>query len=312
MTATTLPTTFADTCPPWQSGPFWATFHRRSVPLEEVRLNIVEGGAGAPLLLIPGWPQSWYAWRHVMPLLADAGRRVIAIDPRGMGDSTRPLNGYDLRTVARDIRQLIGALGLDEAGPVDVAGHDIGSWIGYALAADHPGTVRRLAVFDAALPGISPPPPAGIPAETANTRTWHFGFNRLDDLPEILLTGREREFLSWLFAAKATRPEVVTPEDLAEYARVNSAPGAIRAAMAYYRTMLNAGGLAENRERASRKLAIPVLAFGADNGVGAALLETMKLVADEVSGGIFTSCGHYMPEEAPRTVAAQILGFMPV
>ncbi|WP_445682410.1 alpha/beta fold hydrolase [Radicibacter daui] len=311
MTHMTIPTGSADSSQPWQPGPFWKIFSRRSVRLPDVHLNFVEGGAGEPLLLIPGWPQSWYTWRHVMPLLAQAGRRVIALDPRGLGDSSRPAGGYDLGTVAGDIRQFMTALGIDGAGPVDVAGHDIGAWIGYALAAEHPDAVRRLAVFDSALPGISEPPPPGIPAQDANVKTWHFGFNRLDDLPEILLAGREREFLSWLFAAKATRREAIAPDDLAEYVRVNSLPGAIRSAMAYYRAALSAEGLAANRQRGTRKLAIPVLAFGADNGVGLALLNTMKLVADNVSGGVFTSCGHYMPEEAPRAVAEQLLGFMP-
>lgn len=165
-------------------------------------------------------------------------------------------------------------------------------------------------MFDAALPGITPPPPAGIPSAEANVKTWHFAFNRLDDLPEILLQGREREFLIWLFRAKSTRPWTITPADLDEYVRVNTTPGATRAALSYYRHALGPGGIAQSRERAERKLTTPVLAFGAEAGIGNVLLDTMSLVATDVRGGVFAGCGHYMPEEAPRAVAEQVINFM--
>jgi pimeloyl-ACP methyl ester carboxylesterase len=235
---------------------------------------------------------------------------VIALDPRGMGDSDRPASGYEMRTVAAELHDFVEALRLTANEPVDIVGHDLGTWIGYAYAAEWPGDVKRLAVFDAALPGITPPPPAGIPSPEANVRTWHLAFNRLDDLPEILLQGREREFLTWLFRAKSTRPWTITPADLGEYVRVNAAPGATRAALSYQRHKLGPEGIAHSRARAERKLAMPVLAFGAEAGGGAMLLDTMRLVAADVRGGVFANCGHYMPEEAPRAVAAQIITFM--
>jgi pimeloyl-ACP methyl ester carboxylesterase len=132
--------------------------------------------------------------------------RQRALDPRGMGDSDRPPSGYDMRTVVADLHGFVEALGLTENGPIDVVGHDIGVWIGYAYAAEWPDDVKRLAVFDAALPGITPLPPAATPSVEVNVKTSHFAFNRLDDLPKILLQGREREFLTWLFRAKSTRP----------------------------------------------------------------------------------------------------------
>jgi pimeloyl-ACP methyl ester carboxylesterase len=210
-----------DTLPPFDPVSFWTRFRHGTALVAGVRLHFVEGGEGAPILLLPGWPQSWYVWRYVMPLLASAGRRVIALDPRGMGDSDRPASGYDMGTVAAEIHGFVEALGLRASGPLDVVGHDVGTWIGYAYAADWPSDVRRLALFDAALPGISPPPAAGIPSADVNLRTWHFAFNRLDDLPEILLAGREREFLTWLFRAKAVRRWAITATDLEEYVRVN-------------------------------------------------------------------------------------------
>lgn len=289
---------------------FWSLFHHGTALVNGVRLHYVEGGQGAPILLLPGWPQSWYAWRYVMPQLVQAGRRVIALDPRGMGDSERPASGYDMQTVASEVHGLVEALGLLADGPIDVVGHDIGAWIGYAYAAGWPAYVKRLAVFDSALPGVTPLLANGIPSEEANMKTWHFAFNRLPDLPEILLKGREREFLTWLFHAKSVHNWAIAPADLDEYVRVNSAPGALRAALSYYRHQFSQQGLAESRQRAERKLGIPVLAFGAQQGVGTVLIETMKLVADDVRGGVLNACGHYMPEEAPRTVARLIIEFV--
>jgi pimeloyl-ACP methyl ester carboxylesterase len=303
-------TSAADTLPPFDPATFWAQFRHDTVAVKGVRLHFVEGSSGVPILLLPGWPQSWYAWRYVMPLLAGAKRRVIALDPRGMGDSDRPASGYEMRTVAAELHGFVEALGLTTNGPVDIVGHDIGTWIGYFYAAEWPDDVKRLAVFDAALPGITPPPPAGIPSSEANVKTWHFAFNRLDDLPEILLQGREREFLTWLFRAKCGRPWTITPADLDEYVRVNAAPGATRAALSFYRHKLGSEGIAHSRACSERKLSMPVLAFGAESGVGTALIDTMHLVATDVRGGVFAGCGHYMPEEAPRAVAEQVIRFM--
>jgi pimeloyl-ACP methyl ester carboxylesterase len=143
-----------------------------------------------------------------------------------------------------------------------------------------------------------------------NVKTWQLAFNRLDDLPEILLQGRERELLTWLFQNKSARPWTITPSDLGEYVRVNAAPGATRAALSYYRHNLGPAGIAETPARAERKLAMPVLAFGADMGVGALVLDTMRLIAADARGGVFAGCGHYVAEEAPRAVAEQIIRFM--
>ncbi|MBB6249564.1 alpha/beta fold hydrolase [Nitrospirillum iridis] len=287
---------------------FWTRFRHGQATVNGVRLHYVEGGQGAPLLLIPGWPQSWYAWRHVMPLLADGGRRVIAVDPRGFGDSDRPVGGYDLATVAADMHGLAGALGVLDGGRLDVVGHDVGTWIGHAYAADWPTDIRRLALLDAALPGITPPPPPGIPSDEANARTWHFAFNRLDDLPELLIAGRERAYLSHLFHAKAVNRWAIGPADLDEYVRVLSAPGALRATFAHYRVAFGAASLAQARARADRGLTLPILAVGARAGVGTVLADTLLGHGANVRGHVL-DCGHYIPEEMPAELAALLLDF---
>ena len=138
------------------------------VPVADgVRLHYVTCGSGEPVLLIPGWPQSWYAWRFVIPMLAEAGRRVIAVDPRGFGDSDKPDTGYDVGTAALDIHRLIDGLDLNEGKGIDIVSHDVGTWIAHAHAVEHPTDVRRLVVTDALIPGVSPEPPAGYPGPPA-------------------------------------------------------------------------------------------------------------------------------------------------
>ncbi|AUG55006.1 alpha/beta fold hydrolase [Thalassospira marina] len=283
---------------------FWQKFQSRMVRVDGVSLHYVEGGTGAPVLLIPGWPQSWFAWRFVMQELVKAGRHVIAIDPRGMGDSDHPSSGYDMTTIANEIRAFLDRTGLLADGAIDVVGHDIGTWIAYALAADHGDAVKSLAVFDGALPGITPPPPAGIPSEAVNVKTWHFAFNRLDDLPEILITGRERAFLGWLFGAKSTQSHVFDRATMDEYVRVNTRPGALRAALAYYKTAFSPAAMEDAAKRATRHLAMPVMAFGAEYGVGPVLKNTLADIADHCAGGVLAGIGHYIPEECPATVSA--------
>jgi pimeloyl-ACP methyl ester carboxylesterase len=287
---------------------FWMTFHHGTAVVDGVHLHYVEGGSGTPLLLIPGWPQSWYAWRYVMPRLVAAGYRVIAVDPRGMGDSDRPAHGYDLGTVAAEIHRFVETLGLLENGPIPVAGHDVGSWIGYVYASDWPGDIKRLAVMDSLVPGISKPR-TDLPPDEANLRSWHFGFNRLDDLPEVLLAGREKLFLSWLFRTKSMRPWMIDDEAVNEYARQLAAPGAIRSATAYYKAAFETANVEANIARSKRLLSMPVLALGGERGYGPRMVEAMREFAKDVVGGEVTGSGHYLPEEDPVRISNELIRF---
>lgn len=288
---------------------FWHNFRHGSACINNTNLHYVEGGEGTPILLIPGWPQSWYAWRYVMPQLLSAGYRVVAIDPRGMGESDAPVGGYDPGVVASEIHSLAGALGLLDYGKIDVVGHDVGAWIAYALAADHGVDVRRLAVLDALVPGLSTPRTDLPPAE-ANLRSWHFAFNRLDELPELLISGRETEFLTWLFRAKSLQAWTITAEDIAVYARQLAAPGALRAASSYYQSAFSPEGIAANQQRARVPLPMPVLALGAERGVGDVIINAMQALATNVQGSVIEHAGHYLPEEAARRVARELIRFL--
>lgn len=287
---------------------FWTVFHHGSCRVDGVNLHYVEGGQGKPVLLIPGWPQSWYAWRYVMAKLVEAGRRVIALDPRGMGESDAPHTAYDLKSVAEEIHHFATTVGLFTDGPVDLVGHDVGAWISYACACDWPDDFRSLTVMDALIPGLSAPR-TDLEAGEANLRSWHFAFNRLDDLPEILISGKESAFLTWLFRAKTLRSWTIAPEDIATYARQLSAPGALAAATAWYQAAFSPTGITSNRHRAETRLEIPVMALGAERGVGDNIVHAMQALAHNVSGGVIKGAGHYLPEEAPGRVCDELLRF---
>jgi pimeloyl-ACP methyl ester carboxylesterase len=213
---------------------FTGTFTSRYIDTGGLRQHVVTGGGGPPLLLVHGWPQTWYAWRLVMPGLA-RDFTVIAPDQRGTGLSGKPPGGYDTGTLAGDLVALMDALGHRRFA---VAGHDTGMWIGYALAADHPDRVDRLAVAETPLPGVSPSPPLFANAHL-NDALWHFAFNRLAEVNDQLVTGREEVYFGWQFATKAARP-------LPDYAvrhyvdTLAASPGALHASFAIYRAAADA------------------------------------------------------------------------
>jgi pimeloyl-ACP methyl ester carboxylesterase len=268
-------------------------FTSRLVEVNGLRLHAVTGGNGPALLLIGGWPQTWYAWREVMPALARR-RTVVAVDSRGAGLSDKPDDGYDAGTLAADLVALMAALGHDR---FDVVGHDIGTWTAYALAADHPKRVGRLAILEAVIPGLTPSPPFFGPA-AASLKLWQFGFNRLTDLNEELVRGRERLFFAWQFATKAATRTAIPAYAVDVYVdAITADPRALRASFAYYRALDET--IAQNEQRSKTRLTLPVLALGGALWSGDNAAQTMRLAADDVTGVVLDDCGHYPAEEQP-------------
>ncbi|WP_405854097.1 alpha/beta hydrolase [Streptomyces sp. NBC_01515] len=283
---------------------FLDVFTSRLVEVNGLRLHAVTGGDGPALLLIGGWPQTWYAWREVMPALARR-HTVVAVDSRGAGLSDKPDDGFDAGTLAADLVALMTALGHDR---FDVVGHDIGTWTGYALAADHPERVDRLAIVEAVIPGLTPSPPFFGPA-AANLRLWQFGFNRLTDLNEKLVRGRERLFFGWQFATKAATPTAIPAYAVDVYVdAITADPRALRASFAYYRALDET--IAQNEQRSKTRLTLPVLALGGALWSGESAAQTMRLAADDVTGVVLDDCGHYPAEEQPTRFAEILQDFL--
>jgi pimeloyl-ACP methyl ester carboxylesterase len=281
-----------------------------TVKINGARFHYVTAGAGEPVLLIPGWPESWIAWRKVVPMLVDAGRRVVVLDPRGIGESEKTASGYDLDTAARDLHEFLETTKLAAPGGIDIVAHDIGSWIAHAHAVNYPLDVKRLVLTEVLIPGLIPAPPGAIPPDKVNLKSWQFSFNRLDDLPEILVEGRERAYLTWIYATKSTRSYAIDSAAIDEYTRQYSAPGAMRAGFDWYRANFNDEGLAQAKMRAAKRLTMPVLALGGSDGVGDALRATIAASGDQVQGGaIGPDCGHFLPEECPEELTAAVFKF---
>ena len=279
-------------------------FNRRRITAHGAELQVVEGGSGLLVLLVPGWPQSLYAWRKVMPRLA-AQYRVVAFDPPGIGDSAPPVGGYDTANIADHINPL-----LDELGAKDclLVTHDIGAWLGYAYAVRNPARVRRLVAIDAAIPGMAPPDVYTMTPERLH-KTWHFAFNFLPELPELLITGREREFLTWLFEAKSIDfTKAFDADAMDEYVRIYTKPGAWSNGLGYYRAIFES--MAQNRATAATPLTMPVLAIGGEAGLGDAMRGTFERFSPQLSGAVIPNCGHYVPEESPEALLAVMTPFL--
>jgi pimeloyl-ACP methyl ester carboxylesterase len=283
---------------------FWRTFSQRHVDVGGTDLNVVHGGGGPPLLLIGGWPQTWHAWRRVIPPLAKTNSVIVA-EARGFGESSKPVGAYDMATVAREMVGLMDALG--HHGAFSLAGHDIGAWIAHAMASDFPHRVERLALLDGAIPGVSPSPSALAP-QAVNNRVWHFGFNRLGpELNEALVRGREEIFFAWQFRNKAGRPDAIPPAEVAVYVDAYRDPEALRAGFDYYRAIET--NMAQNAERLATPLPMPILIVAGERGVGQAMADGLSGIGPHLSSRILPDIGHYVLDEAPGEVARELARF---
>lgn len=267
----------------------------------EVLLHYVTAGEGEPLVLLHGWPQTWYEWRRVLPALS-RHFRVIAPDLRGLGDSSRPLGGYDKKTMAEDVWRLLSRhLGIER---FCLVGHDWGGPVAFALASAHPEAVRRLAILDVVIPGDGGDFSQG-------GRRWHHAFHMTGDLPEALVTGRERLYLEWFYRNFAWRPDAIGEEEIEEYLRTYRQPGALRAGFALYRALPQ--DRADNATAIAKgKLKMPVLAVGGGRsfGRGAEVEQSLRRVAENVTGAIVPDCGHWIPEEQPQLLLEALLPFL--
>jgi pimeloyl-ACP methyl ester carboxylesterase len=270
------------------------TFSEHTASVNGIQMHYVIGGQGDPIVLLHGWPQTWYEWRHIMPALAK-NYTVIAPDLRGLGDSSKPVTGYDGKTTAEDIYQLVSKLGYKD---IFLVGHDFGVQVAYSYAAAHPNETKRLVILDVPIAGIGP-------GENI-TGLWWAQFHNVRDIPEMLVAGHEREYLTW-FYKYSCNPAAITKEDIDEYVSHYSAPGGMRAGFEYYRALSD--DIKQNKEYSNVKLPMPVLTLGGECSFGTAALDSMRLLATDVRGGVVPDTGHWIPEEQPEFLVGQLFKF---
>ena len=255
------------------------------------------GSTGSPVLLVHGFPESWWAFHKLIPLLSKE-HRVIAVDLPGFGDSG--VGDHTSTTMADSLRELIVHLQL---GAVHLTGQDISGIPTFRLAAGHPELLRSYTAIETTLPGYG----MEALADVARGGMWHVGFLGAPGIPEMLLTGREREFLAdFAFPAMNGTDGAITEQDINEFTRVLSRPGGLRGTAAFYGSMLREGAEVKAIV-AEKKLAIPVLAI--DGGEDSFTFATMTRVAEHVDAVRLADSGHLVAMEAPDELARELLTF---
>jgi pimeloyl-ACP methyl ester carboxylesterase len=280
------------------------TLTHHTVRVNGIRMHVAEAGKGAPVVLLHGYPETWYAWRHQWPDLAQ-DYHVIMPDLRGYGDSDKPDFGYDKRSMAEDIRQLVAHFGYRR---ISLVGHDRGARVATRFAKDNRQMVDRLAVLDNI--------PTRVVFNSTDARLaklyWFFYFQQVPHLPEALIEGREEIFLRHFYSTWCYNPAAIDELAVAEYVRAYSQLGALRGAFNDYRA--GPVDLQQDTEDADDLIECPVLAlWGADfELVGQAfdVLGVWKTIAKNVRGVAIPRCGHLPQEEQPERVNQELRDFL--
>lgn len=275
-----------------------AAIASRTADVNGVKLHYLTAGHGTPLILLHGYAETSLMWKPIIPLLAERFT-VIAPDLPGIGDSSIPAHGLDMKSAAITIHDLAKSLGVQKA---EVVGHDIGLMVAYAYAAQFPAEVTKLVLMDAFLPGVP-----GWEAIYNNPGIWHFRFN--GPTPEALVQGREPTYFAYFWNDLAADKNHSIPEaDRKAYLAAYSRPGRMHAGWEYFVSFPQAAK--DFAQLSQTKLTIPVLTIGGDKSLGAPLGEQAKLVATNVTVVVLKNAGHWVLEEQPKETTEALQKFL--
>jgi pimeloyl-ACP methyl ester carboxylesterase len=271
-----------------------------------IGINYVRGGHGPTLLLVAGYPQTWYAWDDILPELAKH-YTVVAPDLPGSGGSDAPAGtaAYTKKAMAGDLYQLLAKLGLGKN--VRVIGHDIGTMVAYSYAAAHPRDVTRLVLSEAPIPDQSI---YSYPALTANgPGLWWFGlFNEPGGLAENMMAGKAKVWVTQSMPTLEVVKGALTPCDLAIYTHNLEQPGHMQATINWFATFPQ--DIRNDAVCQKTKLSMPVLAIGASNSLGRSVPDQVRRYAANVTSVVFPDSGHWIYEEHPAKSVQLLLGFL--
>ncbi|MBC8072015.1 MAG: alpha/beta hydrolase [Deltaproteobacteria bacterium] len=279
-------------------------FEFGEVETEDGNVGYVQGGEGPALVLLHGWPQSWYEWHVVMPSLA-ADYTVIAPDLRGIGRSAPAEAGFDKVRMAADVHLLLTDLGLEQ-GPI-IVGHDIGGMTAYAYATEYPGEASKVVIADVPLPGVDP-----FDLVATDPRAWHFGFHQGEEgIAETLVEGREYEYFRWFTDHVGFADDAIPDEDVEVFAEAYRAEGALTAGFEWYRAFP-----ADAERNAANDVALdtPILVMGGEYSAGP-LLELFEAALEAKHGApvetyFVEGAGHWLPEEQPESFLTGLEAFL--
>jgi len=278
--------------------PFPAGMRVEEIETDGATIHTRVGGQGPAMVMLHGFGDTGDMWAPLVAALV-ASRTVVVPDLRGMGLSSHPERGYDKKTHGQDVARLLDRLAIDKA---DLVTHDIGNMVGYAFAAQYPMRVTRWVVMDAPLPGIGP-----WDEILKSPALWHFNFRGPD--VERLVQGRERIYLDRFWNELSVTPASIDEETRRHYAALYARPGAMHSAFEQFAAF--AQDAIDNKAFVAKgKLAMPVLAIGADKSFGTAMADVLRFVAGDVTGHVVANSGHWLMEEQPAATVAAITGFL--
>jgi len=277
---------------------FPAGFRVQDIATDGATIHTRIGGNGPAVVLLHGFGDTGDMWAPIAAALMN-GHTVVVPDLRGMGLSSHPEAGYDKKTQARDIAQVMDTLRIEKLALVT---HDIGNMVGYALAAQFRERVTRWVVIDAPLPGIGP-----WDEITRSPLLWHFNFRGPD--VERLVAGRERIYLDRFWNELSANPKAIDEATRSHYAALYARPGAMHSAFNQFAAFSQ--DAADNKALAANgKLTMPVLALGGDHSFATQMADIMRLVATDVTSGLITDSGHWVMEEQPKQTTAAVVAFI--
>jgi pimeloyl-ACP methyl ester carboxylesterase len=278
-------------------------------PREPDAPALTEAGSRT-IVLLHGWPQTWWEWRLVMEPLAADGWFVVAPDYRGAGGSSKPTAGYDKHTMARDIRALLDHLGVRY--PITLVGHDLGLMVAYAFASLYRDDVERLVLMEAPIPGTSAYQSFFATTRFSEAKLWHFHFyGAANNVAETLISGHEFAFLRRFYIDLSTNPDAISMADVERYVAEYSAPGAMRAGLEVFRAVEkdavdNVRVLAEKGP-----LRMPVLGLGGTSSFFLPFAQDMLgEVAVDVKVRPIENSGHWIAEEQPEIFLRELQRFI--
>lgn len=277
------------------------------VTTNQIRLHCVSQGEGELVVLLHGFPEFWYSWRHQIPTLAQHFR-VVVPDLRGYNDSDKPSSGYDLDTLAADIQGLVQALGYKSA---HVVGHDWGGVIAWHFAQRFPQSLNRLAILNA-------PHPHRFLQELASNvdqlrRSWYVLAFQVPTLPEWLIQQNLQTLLKTLLQEHAVRKGAFTTKDTEIYQAALEKPGVLTAALSYYRQLLTPQAWLRHWGRSPSPVLAPTLVLWGEEDpfLSQRLTEGIETLVDAPFDlKLIPNCGHWIQQEVPQTVNRELLTFL--
>ena len=278
--------------------PFPSSFRTEEISTDGATIHVRIGGKGSAVVMLHGFGDTGDMWAPIATVLAH-DYTVVVPDLRGMGLSSHPEGGYDKKTQAHDIAQVLDKLNVQQAALVT---HDIGNMVGYAFAAQFPARVTRWVVIDAPLPGIGP-----WDEILRSPVLWHFNFRGPD--VERLVKGRERIYLDRFWNELSANPKAIDEATRRHYAALYARPGAMHSAFNQFAAFTQ-DAIDNKAFAANGKLSMPVLALGADHSFGTQMADDVRFVATDVTGGIISNSGHWVMEEQLQQTTAAIVGFI--